>query len=645
MEISQYLGQILRVDMTTGQMSRDPIDIDTATNFVGGFGINNKLGYELIKPGVAPLSPENVLIFGGSALGGTLTPASSRIYATTKLPASGTVGTAAGGSCGDAIKLAGYSQVVITGRSESPVFLKIFDDEVELCDARDLWGRDIWYTVDELRRRYGSECSVIAIGPAGERLSAISLTFTNKNGHLGRGGLPAVMGSKNLKALLIRGRKGVEVADTKGFMKIVDSLYDSLMNLPYRDDWLGMGVGTGLWGRRSTWGQKSAIEEAANPYSSTEFEKSWRGFLTCPTCPVACKSMLELREGKYTGTLAPITGITFPIERSQSLGVSSLHQAYDIGALCNRNGIDMVDLADLIEMAITLYEEKVITKQDTDSLELNRNYETVTKLLDQVVRREGFGALMADGLLAFAKAIGKEAENYVAARTVKGHEPMQDPRRHFHTWNITEATNPRSPWGQPGNSPAFQPGRPPGHFVDYLRRLYVSENTIEGICTSSDVNMARLARYAEDFYSLCSCVGICIRVPLAQTYNPEIAAQLLATATGLQMKAQDLMQVGERAWNMLKAANMREGFDRKDDKFPQIFFEPLLAEGKTFTLKDYYGKPLTEGDVENLLDDYYEERGWDIKKGIPTREKLVDLGLSSTADDLERLGIELPVVP
>ena len=610
-------------------------------DFAGGAGLNNKLGYELIKPKVAPLSPENVVIFGSGALGGTLAPCSSRIFATTKFPVNGTIGTASGGSCGDALKLAGYSQVVITGVAEKPVFVKIFDGDVEVCDACDLWGKDIWQTVDELRRRYGRECSVIAIGPAGERLSAISLTFANKNGHLGRGGLPAVMGSKNLKALLIRGRKGIKLADQGGFMKIVNSLYDRLTNLPYRDDWLGLGIGIGYWGRRSTWGQKPPAEEAANPYSSASFEKTWKSCLTCPTCPVSCKSVIELKTGKYAGTLVPMTGIIVPIESFQRLGVPSLDQAYELGDLCNRSGIDMLDFSGITDMAITLYEEGEITKEDTDGLELKRGYETVKKLLDKVVCREGFGALLADGFPAFARAIGKKGQEYITAVTVKGHEPMMDPRRHFHTWNITEMVNPRSPWGQPGNSPTFQPERSPEELANYLRRLLVSEDAIERTCSPSSINMARLAKYAEDFYSLCSCLGICVRVPLLQSYNPSIAAQLFNAATGLKTEAREFMRVGERAWNMLKAANVREGFDRKDDKFPKRFFGPLVTEGKSLSLKDYYGGPLNEGDIEKLLNDYYDERGWDLKRGIPTRKKLVHLGLGWVADDLYKQGVPL----
>jgi aldehyde:ferredoxin oxidoreductase len=640
-KISRYSGDIVYVNLTGGRIAKEPIDTDTAAKFVGGAGINNKLGYELIKPGIAPLSPENVLIFGSCAISGTPAPASSRMFATTKYPASGTVGTASGGSCGDALRLAGYGQLVISGKSESPVFLKIFDDEIEICDAADLWGRDIWYTVDELRRRYGNNCSVVAIGPTGEKLSAISLTFTNKNGHLGRGGLPAVMGSKNLKAILIRGTKGIKLADEKGFMKTVDSLFNSIMSQSYRDDWLGLGVSMGLWGRRSTWAQGSDAGEASNKFGSAEFQKTFKGYLACPTCPVSCKSVLELTEGEYAGTQVPMTGIGLPMDYLGKLGLDSLHQAFALGDLCNRNGVDMLDFSSLVEASVYLYREKVITREDTGGLELKKDYRTVMDLLNKVIHREGFGAFLADGLHVFANTFGEKAREYIAARTVKGHEPMLDPRFHFHTWNITEMVNPRSPWGQPGNSPAFFPGRTSKQISDYLRRLCVSEEAITRICSSSDFNLARLTKYAEDFYSLCSSVGICVRIPVISAYNPEIAAQLLAAATGIQMGGTELMRVGERSWNMEKAANVREGFNRKDDGMPDIFFTPLETKGTVFTLKDYFGNPMTRNDVEVVLDDYYDERGWDIKSGVPAGKTLIDLGIGNVIGGLDRSGISL----
>jgi len=629
--------KLLHVDLTTGRMSVEAVDPDTVRTFIGGAGINNKLGYELLKPGVDPLSPENVIIFGGCTLGGTAAPASSRVMVTTRFPVNGTLGTGSGGSFGDALKMAGYGQVVLTGRSEFPVFLKVFDDDVEICDARDLWGRDIWETVDELRRRYGSECSIIPIGPAGERLSAISLTFANKTGHLGRGGLGAVMGAKNLKALLVRGRKGVALADRKAFTKIVHQLHDALMTKSYRGDWLGLGVGMGFWGRRSSWPQTTALDENADPYGPAEFQKVWGGFLTCPSCPVSCKSVLKLREGEHAGELVSMTGITLPMNWMK-FNPGNLHRVYELADLCNRNGIDVLDVTGLMDLAVTLFEEGVISKEDTDGLELRRDYDTAKALLGKVVRREGLGDVMADGFPAFARAMGEGVEKRVAAITVKGHEPMFDPRTHFQTWNITEAVNPRSPWGQPGNSPAFQPGRKPEEFAGYLRRLAVPEDAIARTCSSSDVNMARLARYAEDYYSLCSCVGACVRVPLTQVYTPAVAAQLFTAATGFEMEAEELMEAGERSWTILKAMNMREGFSRKDDGFARTAFQPLVIGEVTLTLKDYYGKPLEEEDVEGLLDDYYDERGWDIETGVPTRQKLASLGLGWIADDLATLG-------
>ena len=444
-----------------------------------------------------------------------------------------------------------------------------------------------------------------------------------------------MMGSKNLKAIVVRGTKGVEVADPKGFMRIVNGLFDCIMRLPYRDDWLGLGVSISAWGRRSSWGKVPA-DKAAGPYGLAELQKTWSGILTCPTCPVGCKPWLRLQEGERTGVLASFHAVTPPLEAWQQLDVGDMHHAFALADRCNRDGIDEVEIGGLFKLAITLFEEGVITLKDTDGLELKKDYETAMKLLDKLVRREGFGALLADGTPALVEAFGQEAEKYAA--TIKGVQPLQDPRKHFHTWSIDEMVNPRHPVGQPGNTPAFLPGHSPEDFVKYLRRLKVPEEAIRRTCTESDVNMARMARYAEDFYAACSCLGVCIRVPLVQCYGVDNAAQLFTATTGLEMDGPELMQAGERAWNLVKAANVREGYTRAEDKPPDAFFQPLVVEGKTLTLKDYYGKPLNRDAVERLLDDYYDERGWDVGKGIPTAQKLRRLGLHDIARDLEKQG-------
>lgn len=233
MEYFGYAGTIAYVDLTTGQVRKENLDLDCAKKFLGGAGLNLRLAYDLIKPGADPLSPDNPILIGAGPLVGTLAPGSGRFSGTTKfaLPASQDnrfyVASANGGGrrLGLMLKCAGYDHLVITGRASRPVYLKIIDDDIEICDANDLWGKkDTYQTTDELVARYG-RCGVIAIGKAGEKLVKFALAIVDKRSTLGRNGFGAVMGSKNLKAICVRGTKGVKIKDPKRFMKEVDRLY------------------------------------------------------------------------------------------------------------------------------------------------------------------------------------------------------------------------------------------------------------------------------------------------------------------------------------------------------------------------------------------------------------------------------------
>jgi aldehyde:ferredoxin oxidoreductase len=235
MEYYGYAGNILYVDLSSGRIRKEPLDISIAEKFIGGWGINYRLIWDLLKPGTDPLSPDNPIIIGAGPLIGTLC-GGGKIQGTTKfaLPATEDgrhyVASASGGSSrfGIWMKNAGYDHLVITGRAPSPAYLKIIDDDIEICDARDLWGStDIYKASDDLCRRY-PDCGVIAIGQGGENLVRNSMAIVDKRAHFGRGGLGAVMGSKNLKAVITYGTKGIKIADTKRFMKTIKRLYGQL---------------------------------------------------------------------------------------------------------------------------------------------------------------------------------------------------------------------------------------------------------------------------------------------------------------------------------------------------------------------------------------------------------------------------------
>ena len=283
MAIPGYAGSILFVDLTSGHTRKETLDTELIKDLIGGYGINNKLAYDLMPKGVDPLSPENLVIIGAGPFAGTLVPGAAKILATTRFPINGAFGTAAGGgSFAPMLKSAGYDHVVINGRSPRPVYLRVTEDKVELVDATELWGQDTVETTDYLRQRY-EPCSVIPIGPAGENLVKISITAVDKAGTLGRGGLPAVMGAKNLKAIVVQqGAREVNIAHRLNLQKLVNNLHERMMKWPRRQYILDNGL-------------------MPTPPEMAELHQKTRQPLACPSCPLADKEVVRLTEGPYAG--------------------------------------------------------------------------------------------------------------------------------------------------------------------------------------------------------------------------------------------------------------------------------------------------------------------------------------------------------
>jgi aldehyde:ferredoxin oxidoreductase len=643
MEFKGYAGSVLYVNLSTGVITEEPLDPELVRRYVGGFGFTNKLAYDLIEPKVDPLSAENVVIIGSGALSGTLAPGSTKVMATTKLPINNAIGTPFGGGFSHLLKCAGYDYVVITGRAERPVYLKIIDDNISLMDASDVWGKDTFETTDLLRAKHGAGSSVIAIGQAGENLVRISFAMVDKFGTLGRGGLGAVLGSKNLKALVVNGSKGVHIADAEGFVETAGLVRKNMLRWPRRNEWLKLGTGIGfmvlskITGTGRNWAelltedkdQTTQLQELLNISESCQ---------ACPTCPLDCRALLRLKEGEYAGLAAPHSALVHAMLWVDHYSGCDLNRAVKYFDLCNRYGLDFFSIRALVDFAIDLYKGGIISREDTDGQVLDWDATTALSLLEKICSREGLGNILADGLIPTSKKFGKLAEERVV--DFKGLEPFADPRPHLTGWELSGALNPRGSYVAPAWSPVYSPGRTPEQIARYCRKLLVPEEAIGKICYSkTEFNLARLIKYAEDWYSAYSCLGICVRQPVMMSYDPQAAAQLYTSATGIDMEPDQLLKAGERAWNILKAANVREGFTREDDRFPDKFFEPLKAGGEEIKLMNYNRtKELTRDDVEKMFDDYYDERGWDIVKGIPTKQKLEDLDLKDVAVDLEKKG-------
>ena len=630
MEFHGYAGQLLYVDLSSGEVGKEPLDLDMARAFIGGFGVNHRLAYDLIKPGVGALSPENVIVIGAGVLSGTMAPGSSRVSATTKFPQTGAVASGNGGlKFASELKAAGYDHIVITGRSDTPVYLSIVNDRVELRGAGHLWGRDLCETTDALWQEHGGNSSVIAIGQAGENLVGISLTLVDRSATLGKGGLAAVMGSKNLKGVVVRGTGGVAAADPRKLFRLIDRHLERVRKYPLHQEWVEKGINLTM---------SETVQADPRLGMDTYLNKVKQGRMCCPSCTMADKEVLGVNEGEHQGLLVYTAGWS---GRSENFGLCCQDGGYDKVMKCldaaNRYGIDSHSFSRIFVHVVRLYEQGVITDADTGGLVLRRDFDTTMTLLRQTAHREGLGDTLADGMVGMSRRFGPEAEK--EASYVKGLETTQDPRvAGLGTMEFELALNPRGGHHSAGGSPSYAgSGQSVDRFASHCARMGASPDAVKRILDSSfGFNVGRLSRYSEDWYAVLSSLGLCNRAQINRFHSIDSCAELYSATTGFEISPEELETAAERAWNVKKASNVREGFDRKDDRLPPSWFQLLKdAEGRELKIRDYYGtKDLTPEDVEYLLDDYYDERGWTRETGIPSREKLLELGLGGIARDL-----------
>lgn len=634
MDLPGYAGQTLHVDLTSGRITREPLDEALVRDFIGGWGITNRLAYDLIPPHVNPLSPENCIIIGAGPFSGTTVPGAAELLVTSRFPLNGAYCTACGGGhFAMMLKLSGYDCVVITGQSPRPVYLKVHDDDVQLCDARDLWGRDVFETVDELRRRH-EPCSVIPIGPAGENLVSISVTSIDKGGTLGSGGLPAVMGSKNLKAVVaVQGTKGVRVADRLALQRLVDEMLGDIMSYRLR----GTLLEGGFFGMTSAWSALRA--RISDNWSRIEFVPApdvkdihyrSRKPLACAGCPAADKEVNRLSEGPNAGMVTYMTHYGAMGSLGGEDEVEEYSRSVRFIDAANRYGVCLFSFGVVRELMAFLYQNGTITREDTGGLELADGFETTMQLLRMTARREGFGDVLADGLVAAARRVGAES----LPVHIKGYNVFGDPRlTGMGTQTIAQMVNPARSGGCAGiagsmGSASYNLGRPVEQWRAEAERIALPTDAMERIFTPTSFSAGRLNRYAEDWYSLSNCLGRCHRLYINRFFDAATQARLYSAVTGIDATPGELNVAAERAWNLFKLLNARAGFRREDDRAPEAWFSPLEGDDMEFPLMDYYKtRALTRGDVDLMLDDYYDERGWDRKSGTPTPEKLAQLGL------------------
>jgi len=610
-----YAGGMLWVDLTNMTAKKEPLDMDLASAYLGGMGMNGRLAYDLIKPGIDPLSPDNVLLYSVGPFVGTTIPGMVRTNIAAKSPLTGFIGLSGGGiSIGPMLKYAGYDQLVITGRAEKPVYLVITDDRVEIRDAGELWGKDIFQTTDEIRDRLG-EYWVSCIGPAGENGVAIASIIDNKNSMHSRTGLGAVMGSKNLKAIAVHGTKGIQVYNRNGFRELVRELREVVKKSPAIDIWRYEGriidYYMGGYQRTSGFTQKE--------YAS----RIWKTYYGCIGCPVGDKGVLQVKDGKYEGLTVKVSNPWATPAGFERSGCTNYDQGVKCVELGNRLGLDCFTLHHLIPFAQTLYEQGIITREDTGGLELKRDADTIFKLIKQIAYKEGIGDLLAKGQKAIIQIKGGDAYKY--ADHIKGVEPMYDMRTGLIVENFGHLTNPRGGHHARSYSITYTP-RKSSTIRRFCLGIGVPEDALDRVAPEGDFpdnfNLPRLTKWSEDYNSAYYSLGGCDRTPITPAFNLSILSRLLEITTGMELSPAQIRHTGEQIWNLHRMFNMREGISRKDDMPPYRWMHEGLPRGEG---KVYPAIP--EEKIQSLLDEYYEERGWDITSGNPTEEKLAALGL------------------
>ncbi len=632
------------MDLTTRRVWEKALDLEEATKFLGGMGLQLKRLYELLKPGIDPFSPESPLIIGSGPLVGTGAPGTPRVLATAKYPQTGAIGCGGGAMrFGFMLKLAGYDQIIIIGRASSPVYLRIASGAVEIRDASHLWGKDLVETTEALWKEHG-DCGVIAIGQAGENQVRISLALVDNASSLGRGGLAGIMGSKNLKALVARGTGVVRIAHAERFKKAVESLFERDRRYPYREEVVRYGIMLNWPNYRVQFGY---IKNRSEVPDLEKFEKSV-GFeayktlgkkaIACPSCFIADKEILEVKRGKYKGLKWSTASYLNAAIMAWRTGLKNIGEAVKLADLMDRYGLDQLSFSELLDFVLTLHEEGIITGEDVGGLPLSRGIDTAVTWAEKVAFREGFGEVMANGWPRVLEQIGQDAGK--RAPIIKGRDGIWDPRvSGLGTNEFAQLVYPRGPNAESGGTGLYVLNQPVEQVKRHGERMGMSPEQVKRTFSSPlKVNVGRLTRSSEDWLAIFNCLGICNRHVNNRFYHINICSELYSAATGVELGPRELMKCAERVWNLFKLINVREGFSRKDDEPPEKWFEPMRTpQGEEIFTMDYYRtKVLGREDVDRWLDDYYDERGWDVKKGIPTARKLLELGLEELLPDLEQ---------
>lgn len=596
-----WIGKLIRVNLTKGTIKTEPLDMNDAKMYLGARGLGTKMFMNEVDPNVEPFSPENKLIFMTGPLTGTFATSAGRYEVVTRAPLTGTIGAAnSGGHWGPELKFAGYDGIIFEGKAAKPVYLYINNDVLELRSAEHLWGKTVNETTDELLKETSDEFRVACIGPAGEKLVLFATVMNEKGRAAGRSGLGAVMGSKNLKAVVVRGTGSVEVADKKGFYDACMSARKKLLAHPVT------GTGLRLYGTQillnilnqsgglptRNWKDGGVFDQAEDISGETMTQKYVLKPKGCFGCTIGCGRITKIPDGPFKGM-----GEGPEYEAGWSFGadcgVKELDACCKANFICNDLGMDPITMGSTIACAMELVDKGYLQSKEVPGLQWG-DAASVVEYTRKTGYREGFGDKLAQGSYRMAEAYGHPE----LSMTVKKQEMSAYDTRALQGIGLEFATSNRGACHVRG---------------------YMTAPEILGLPVKLDPLVTKgkpeFLKIMQDLTAVVDSAGICLFTTFAQGL-PEIAA-MIRTGLGINWTDDEVMKIGERIWNLEREYNLKVGFTKADDTLPPRMLNEPLPEGPAKGKVNELGK---------MLGVYYKNRGWD-ENGVPTKAKLEELSI------------------
>jgi len=633
-----YAGKILRINLSDGQVWTEPTS-KYAREWVGQAGFAIKILYDELKSWVTPYEPANRLIIGAGPLIGTMAPGSNKMNVSSLGPTTGGWASSCSDSyVGGQIKCAGYDSIVIQGKAHLPVYLWIYDDTVEIRNATHLWGKTTWETLETLRNESGDpELHIMSIGPAGENLVRGACIIQDTARAFGRCGQGCVMGSKNLKAIAVKGTGSVTVAKPTEFMECARKCrvmceksniaqvwhdYGTLSVLPRKQEVCGINY-------KNFQGCQIPDEmvDVIDPRKTIDNYKISQ--VSFPGCAVGgCGKRLHFTDGPYVGLSAETNQWETLSTIQTRLAIFEPTFLLKVNSLCDQLGIDVDAAGAPVGWAMECWQRGIIDETDTDGLKLEWGDAGVAlEMIRRIVYREGFGNILAEGCIRASEIIGRDSSYY--ALHVKGQDLYENLRGAM-GWALGACTSTR---GGGHTTGAILCETVPGLNVEKAKTIYGVDNPEKA---QDYRGKPEMIYYMEVLSRMCNSLGICL---YNTTYldvdmiNLSELAELYSLATGWETAVEDFRKLAMKQLNLEKAFNLRHtSFDRKDDLPPPRDLQEPIPTG------DLAGWGIEEAKWNEMLDVYYDLHGWDRATSYPKKQTLIDLGLEDVVGDLEQIG-------